>query len=283
LLSPAPFLTLWPETAGKAARLINHTENHSFLVDGRYVLRVHPPSRSRDAIDDELRWLSALRRDTDLVLPEQLRPVGMANGQSAVLFRYIPGVEPVPGVPLFEQLGRWAATLHLNAGQGPHRPIWDEGLLDADGPWGDWRTMSTELNGLDAHLRARLAAYGKSENRFGLIHADMRLANVLADGDRLALIDFDDCGLGWFMYDFAAAVSFLETDERLPAFRDAWLRGYTAMRPLESGDIDILGTMILLRRMALLAWIGIHADTGLARAHVATFAADTLRLAEALL
>ena len=282
-VSPDKFLPLWPETAGKPAVLVNHTENHSFVVGGEYVLRIHPASRSHAAIADELHWLADLKEATDLVLPSQVGPVRAVGGHAAVLFRYIPGCEPEPGVALYEHIGRWAATLHLNAGQGPHRPIWDERLLDVDGPWGDWRVVHRGLGELDAELRRRLMRYGKSEDRFGLIHADMRLANVLDDNGRLALIDFDDCGLGWYMYDFAASVSFLETDPRLPDFRDAWVRGYTAMRPLTGDDIAVLDTMILLRRMALLAWMGVHADTGLARTHAPGFVAGTLRLAERLL
>jgi len=283
MISPEPFLLLWPETAGKRARLINHSENHSFLVDGRFVLRVHPPTRSREAIADELRWIGELRATTDIVLPEHIGPVRDVDGSPAVLFRYLPGDEPEPTEPLFGTLGRWAATLHLHAGQGPHRPVWDEHLLDAAGPWGDWRAMGSDLDAIDGELRARLAAYGKSPDRFGLIHADMRLANILADGDRLALIDFDDCGIGWFMYDFGAAVSFLDTEPRFPAFADAWLTGYTAVRPLSAPDIAVLPVMVLLRRMALLAWMGEHADTLLAHIYAPGFATDTLKLADILL
>ena len=42
------------------------------------------------------------------------------------------------------------------------------------------------------------------------------------------------------------------------------------------GRID---TLILLRRMALLAWIGSHADTDLAKAHADRFATDTAEMA----
>jgi Ser/Thr protein kinase RdoA (MazF antagonist) len=283
MISPEPFLPLWPETAGRRARLINHTENHTFLVDGGHVLRVHPPSRSRDAIADELRWIGELRAATGITMPEQVGPVHQVDGSPAVLFRLLPGHEPEPSEAVFLALGRWAATLHNHAGQGPHRPVWDERLLDADGPWGDWRAMGTGLGAVDAELRRRLASYGKSPDRFGLIHADMRLANVLDDHGRYALIDFDDCGIGWFMYDFGSAVSFLDTNPDFPAFADAWLTGYTTVRRLAAEDIAILPTMVLLRRMALVAWIGRHLDTDLGQEHAPRFALDTLRLADQLL
>src|SRR5260221_13336109 len=75
-------------------------------------------------------------------------------------------------------------------------------------------------------MRQRLASYGRGEDRFGMIHADVRLANLLADGDDIQVIDFDDCGFGWFMFDLATAVSFMEHDPRVPELCDAWVRGY---------------------------------------------------------
>ena len=109
----------------------------------------------------------------------------------------------------------------------------------------------------------------------------MRLANLLVDGDRVTLIDFDDCGFGWFMYDLAASLSFIETSPQLASLKAGWIAGYEAVRPLSSDDLRIVDAMILLRRMALLAWIGSHAETGLARQHAGRFAVDTAALAEA--
>ena len=51
------------------------------------------------------------------------------------------------------------------------------------------------LGRLAAALRARLAAFGTGPARYGLIHADIRLANLLVDDGRVSVIDFDDCGL----------------------------------------------------------------------------------------
>jgi len=128
-------------------------------------------------------------------------------------------------------------------------------------------------------VRERLAAYGRGKDSYGLIHADMRLANLLIDGGRTRLIDFDDCGFGWFMYDFAAGISFMEDDPRVPALRAAWLEGYRAVRPLSAADEVEIDSFIMLRRMALLAWIGSHAGTELARSQAPHFASVSARLA----
>jgi Ser/Thr protein kinase RdoA (MazF antagonist) len=303
------WLDRWAETAGGRAVLVNLSENHTFRIDGpggRFFLRVHRPGyQSAAAIESELAWVTALRAETSLPVPLPLRgrdghlvqqlSMGGLAPRYAVLFAAVPGREPRPAddlAALFETLGRYAATAHRHAEifrppAGFVRPRWNAGaILDAGGPWGDWRSaphvegrVGGVLAELDRALRAALAAYGEKPDRFGLIHADMRLANLLVEGERVTLIDFDDCGFGWFMYDFAAAVSFHEDDPQAGEWRTRWLAGYEAVRPLVPADRAVLEAMVLLRRMALLAWIGSHHETELARAHADDFAARTARLA----
>jgi Ser/Thr protein kinase RdoA (MazF antagonist) len=303
-------LDLWAETAGGIATLVNLSENHTFRIEaphGRFFLRVHRPGyQSAVAIESELAWLKALRAETTLPVPRPLvgrngcvlqhLPVGEADHRHGVLFAAAPGQQPTPSddlSALFEALGRYVAVAHRQVEnfvrpQDFVRPRWDAAaILDPDGLWGDWRTaprieggVATILERLDAALRADLAAYGDEPDRFGLIHADMRLANLLVDGDRVTLIDFDDCGFGWFMYDFAAALSFHEDDSRAADWRARWLAGYQVVRPLRPADRAILDCMVLLRRMALLAWIGSHRETELAQAHAEQFAGGTVALAE---
>lgn len=301
----SPWLDLWSGTTRGTPRLINLSENATHLVEGgaagRVVLRLHRPGyQARSAIESELAWLAALRRDTTIPLPE---PLPGRDGQLVqqldaarfgVLFAYLPGREPSAADDLgdlFAVLGRYAALAHAQSRNyvpppGFARQLWSAGaVLDADGLWGDWRAapgvvpFRPVLDALDRRLRADLAAYGTGPDRFGLVHADMRLANLLVDGQRVALIDFDDCGFCWFMYDFAAAISFHEDDPRVPDWRARWIAGYGEVSPLADADIAILDTMVLLRRMALLAWIGSHAETPLARAHAADFARVTASLA----
>lgn len=299
-----PWLSLWDETPGGRATLINLSENHTFRVDcpdgSRHILRLHRPGyQSRAAIESELAWVAALR-GAGLSVPRALagrdgNRVQRVDDRFAVLFAFEDGREPRPNgqlAPLFKAVGRSAAIAHrhVESWERPAdfvRPAWTaENLLGPDGLWGDWRQaphvegpVRETLDRLDDRLRSRLAAYGTAADRFGLIHADMRLANLLVDGDAVTLIDFDDCGFGWFMYDLAAGLSFIETNPHLPELKRSWIEGYTTIRPLSQADLSMIDAMILLRRMALLAWIGSHAETELARQHRDGFAADTARLA----
>tara|TARA_R110002020_G_scaffold18686_28_gene64925 strand:+ start:1786 stop:2757 length:972 start_codon:yes stop_codon:yes gene_type:complete len=307
----APALALWPRLQGGSATLVNHSENHTFRIDMPdqrcFMLRIHRSGyQSVQSIESELAWLQALRQDTGLPVPEAiaggdgclLQDFRALDGSArqAVLFHHIAGREPTLNddlVGVFHTLGGYAATLHQHAA-GWNRPAgfirqsWQAStILDADGPWGDWRVAPgvneknrLVLDRLDATLWLRLADYGLSPDRYGLIHADMRLGNLLLDGKRLSLIDFDDCGFCWFTYDFAAAISFHETNPVIPALKAAWLEGYQAVRPLDKADMSAIDAMVMLRRMALLAWIGSHAETSLAQQQAPGFADGTAMLAE---
>lgn len=305
-----PALSCWAEVDGGNARLINHSENHTFLIEtpgqGRFTLRLHRAGyQSIPSIESELAWLMALRRDTALAVAEPvpgrdgrlLQSVETSHGPGlAVLFRFVDGAEPQPDDQLdelFVTLGRYAATMHnhVTTWQRPaafERQVWQATtILDTDGLWGDWRMAPgvipanrAVLDRLESALWQRLSAYGTGEDRYGLIHADMRLGNLLVDGPQVTLIDFDDCGFCWFAYDFAAAISFHETSPAIPALRAAWLKGYQPVRPLTAEDVAAIDSMVMLRRMALLAWIGSHAETGLAQQHMNGFAEGTAKLAE---
>ncbi|GAA1800193.1 phosphotransferase [Planosporangium flavigriseum] len=289
-------------------RLLNLSENGTFLVqeaDRRAVLRVHRDGyHSRQAIESELNWLEALRSEAGVRTPETLRAVDgrrvvdLRVGdryRHGVLFEWLPGVEPPTDdlVTQFEVLGGITARMHLHT-RSWRRPAdftrfsWDdETTLGATPHWGRWqdgmaigaaeqRILSAAA---DLVLR-RLAAFGKGPDRFGLVHADMRLANLLLDGDQVYVIDFDDCGFSWYLYDLATAVSFIEDDPRVPEWTDAWVRGYRRVCDLSSADEQEIGTFIMLRRLLLVAWIGSHSTTDLAQEMGAEFTRVSCDLAE---
>ncbi|MBF0678943.1 MAG: phosphotransferase [Devosia sp.] len=308
-----PAFSLWPQLAGhvRDAHLVNHSENETFRIDcdggEPFMLRVHRPEYQTEiSINSELAWLAALRRDTDLPISE---PVAGRDGallqnfetpageqRRGVLFRFIAGREPGPDedlVPLFRTLGTYAARMHLHVMSwtppaGFERQVWNAAtILDVDGLWGDWRVtpgvdarVREVLDRLCVDLAQRLADYGTGADRYGLIHADMRLGNLLVEGSHISLIDFDDSGFCWFAYDFAAAVSFHETQANIPALKAAWVEGYQSVRALSGEDIAMLDAMVMLRRMALLAWIGSHAETNLAQTHMDGYAEGSADLAE---
>ena len=131
-----------------------------------------------------------------------------------------------------------------------------------------------------AKIGERLAAYGAGPDRFGLIHCDLRLANLLIDGPKVKVIDFDDCGFSWFMYDAATPVSFYEHEPQVPDLIEAWVEGYRRVRPLSQADEAEIPTFVMLRRLLLVAWIGSHAETDLARSMGLAYTEGTIGLCD---
>ncbi len=303
-------LPLWPVPPGARARLINVSENATYLVetDGfRSILRIHRPDyHSRRGIEQELAWSQALAADDMVHTPPPIPGVngalvqeghveGLPETRFMVMFAFAEGRQPDENEDLagpFERLGAIAARTHLHS-QAWRKPeplvrlVWDaDAVFGPRANWGDWRDapnvtpeIREVLEGAEALICRRLAAFGKGADRYGLIHADMRLANLLIDGAHTTLIDFDDCGLGWFLYDFATGVSFMEDHPQVPALRRAWVRGYRTVRALSAEDEHEIDTFVMLRRMALLAWIGSHIEAPEPQAMAPHFAANTAKLA----
>ena len=274
-----------------ALKLLNVSENATYQVtsgDGqRSIMRIHRPNyHTPQAIESELDWVSSLRNDQLVLTPAILpatdgRRVVTATDESgeqrnAVMFEFMKGVEPSEDrlVQDFHNLGQITARLHQHARQwkrpsGFTRMTWNyETALGPNGHWGSWRDglamgpSELEILGrLSETLGKRLAAFGSGPDRFGLVHADMRLANLLVDGSDVTVIDFDDCGLGWFMYDLGSSVSFIEDHPLIPAMTDSWVNGYRTVADLSKEEEHELPTFIMFRRLLLVAWVGSHQDT----------------------
>ncbi|MGO8960893.1 MAG: phosphotransferase [Streptosporangiaceae bacterium] len=293
-----------------ALSLLSLSENATYRVDdpedGRIaVLRVHRTGyHEPGAIASELAWLQALRRDEGLGTPavyqatdgREVVDIRLSNlTRQTVLFELLPGAEPESGqlAMQFETLGEICARMHKHARSWAKpasfvRFSWDfDSCVGPTGRWGKWQDgigvgreeLSVLGRAADLMMR-RLQRFGTGPDRFGLIHADMRLANLLVHGPDIQVIDFDDCGFGWFMFDIGASLSFIEHDPRVPELVDAWLRGYRRVVPLPEADAAEIPTFVLLRRLQLVAWVGSHKFADAARELGAEFTAGACELAE---
>lgn len=306
-------LPLWGMGDGTDLRLLTISENATYLATdkatgARTVFRVHRPDyHTRDEIVSELAWIESLRATGDLAIPA---PIPKLDGtliadidddghtRHVVAFEFVAGTEPPDGNLLswYRELGAIHARLHAHSiawakPPGFTRFTWDFETTIGDTPhWGDWRkgpgltaeTTAIVQQAVDI-IRERLSAYGKDNARYGLIHADLRLANLLVDGDRLTLIDFDDCGMSWYLYDFATAISFIEIDPRVPELLAAWKEGYRSVRPLSEEEAAIIPTFIMMRRIQLTAWIASHAETPTAQSMGEPYVAGTVEMARRFL
>jgi Ser/Thr protein kinase RdoA (MazF antagonist) len=294
--------------------LLTVSENATFRAQDAasrrdMVFRVHRPGyHTREEIAAELAWLAAL--DSDGVVAT-LTPIAQTHGEliadiddagtirHVVAFEFLPGKEPDEASGLagwFRELGAVSARLHAHSRAwtpppGFIRKTWNFRTTLGDTPlWGDWREglgLTPQdrpvLEAVAETLRRRLADYGEDAEKFGLVHADLRLANLIIDGERLSVIDFDDCGFSWYLYDFAAAISFLEHEPYIPDLLSAWIAGYRTVAPLSDADAAMIPTFIMLRRMLLTAWIASHSETPTAQQMGEAYTRGTVALGRAYL
>ncbi|WP_027094664.1 phosphotransferase enzyme family protein [Cohnella thermotolerans] len=306
---------LYPLPSSSRVRLLNYSENATYLVEHggsgeKTILRVNRPGyHSKEELDAELVWMQAIRREGTVAVPE---PIAGSNGEFVqairlegggakiyycVMFSFLSGSAPDEEdeegmVVQFEKLGMVTALLHEHsrekmASLALKRPEWVyDNMLGANPTWGRWQdglhiTPERErlFQRVSEIVERRLERFGRSKDRFGLIHADLRLANLLVEGDRIRVIDFDDCGYSWFLYDLASALSFIEHKPYVEELIAAWLRGYERIRPVTEEEKQEIPTFIMLRRLILVAWIGSHPESDTSLRVGASFTGQTERLA----
>ena len=304
---------LYPISASHRAELIRYGENTTYRVSAgtrMLALRLARPGyQSHASIDSEIAWMTALRAhgiDTPIALAGsngefvQRVPLPGGGAQCAVAFEWVEG-EPLPQVKALDpwrRLGRIMAEVHEQERGWPRppgftRPAWDLEALVGESPrWGTpvpdgvWSEEDRDaiLVARDA-VRERLERLGTDRSRFGLIHADLGFENVLVQArGNTVLIDFDDCGPSWYLYELASALYPLEGTAGFEARRDELIAGYREVSPLSEDEAAELPTFLMCRRLASLGWMFSRADTAHAQRQrprrLATTPAAVRRFAE---
>lgn len=303
----------WGTVAG-APQLIKNRENIVFEVrfaDGRHAaLRLHRPGyQSRAGIESELGWMAALAArgfPAPRPLPRGDGGWTLDGARVASCVEWLAGAPvgaaelPLAGdaatqVALFGRIGRLIGRLHRMTDDGAapagfDRPRWDaEGLLGARPLWGRfWENpaFTATERGLIQAARdhaARLLADGRVTGAgIGPIHADVLRENLLRRrGGSLSLIDFDDCGIGYRLYDLATAVVQSLEEPNLPLFPPALIQGYRRERVLDDADAAGLPLFVMLRTFASAGWIATRAAANDPRQRF--YAARALRMARLVL
>jgi Ser/Thr protein kinase RdoA (MazF antagonist) len=287
------------------------TENWTYRIEADsaapVVLRIYRPGgRSPTEIMSELAWMGAIQANSATLVPGVIPTTGgsqvlelirdtPADPCYCVMFSCAPGCEPAEDeLPAwFPQLGAITARLHQHARSWAQpswfrRPRWDVSTTLGDRPhWGPWQSSVTDaeelrqLERLAEVVTARLRRFGEGAERFGLVHADLRLANLLVDGDRITVIDFEDCGLSWYLYDLACALTFNEGRADVRELIALWVDGYRQVEHLSADDEKEIDTFLMLRRLMLTAYAGLRHDTELAAEMRANgYNAETCAIAE---
>lgn len=249
---------------GGTAELVSIRENVIFdvtLTAGRRVaMRLHRRGyRSRTAIEAELAWCAALAQ-SGFPAPA---PIACINGRmtARVADTIVSCVAWIDGAPVevpdFAQIGAMIARLH--SAPQPDLPMrWDiNALLGPTPAWGRfWKNpeFSAEDHAMiDAASNIARARITDRDYETGAIHGDLLRENILQNERGLALIDFDDCGEGFYLYDLSTALIQSFEAEDFDARRDALIAGYQTVRPLAYAQD--LALFVMLRAFASAGWI----------------------------
>ncbi len=280
--------------------LIHHRENAVFRIedpaDGSlWAMRVHRDGyRTAEEIRSELRWMDALR-DAGVPTPrarpgidgdplQLVTPPGGAAPLQVDVLVWIDGRSLAMGGEGCEErevhrlVGRTSALIQQHGRtwtppRGFSRPVWDvDALIGPRALWGDYADLAlltadqlALMHRAADRLRRRLDAFGRAPDRFGLTHGDLMPDNVLV-ADRVPyVIDFDDAGYGWYLYDLATLLADKVVDSAFAAVRDAWVEGYRTVAPLPEEHLAELDALVMARLLLGLGWMHTRRETAMAR------------------
>ncbi len=257
----------------------------------RHILRVNWPERKpREVIDGEMQWMSALRR-AGLPVPSVIRmplPVMVDGAPEMIctLTEFLDGAEAAAAdyTPTHAAaVGRAAARIHAAAASGLTRPRLDyEGLFGANSPYASDSEGEAlliphraTLDGVTARVQGVFDRLDALSGQFGMIHGDLKPDNLLfAAPDAPRVLDFDDCGYGYTLYDLAPLLLFLKPNPAYDELKAALWEGYTALRRLADGLYGELETLVAGRFVASCRWVAAHREHPAYRGKVESILAE---------
>jgi Ser/Thr protein kinase RdoA (MazF antagonist) len=254
--------------------LTAHAYNTTFRVDTadgtRYAVRVGTNSHStRENVAAQQAWQRAIAVDTDVLLAE---PLMTSDGGWCVELpheaferpllvtaaSWLEGPDVVQlDVPVVRALGRTMARLHEHARGWPlpagaalprfDTPLFgDEDLLDSAPA-----LSAVDLEVLDRAREVASRAFASLYDGAPVrpLHADLHGGNLKWQDSRLAVFDFDDCGLGLPALDLAITTFYLRGED--PALEAALTAGYADVAPLPDVDPAHFEAMVAARQLLL--------------------------------
>lgn len=272
---------------------INHGENTTFRVQAatgqNYLLRIHRDQyHTKSAIIEELAWLDHLAKK-GLSVPKPVLSIKRnrvetvhvpdVGSRNCSVLEWLDGrflEKSIKPSHMF-QVGQLIADLQNNNPQGPvkSRHYWSaDGLVGAHPKFGSIDRLSAiskrEQNSLIKARRSVLKKLKQFEKKFpkklGLIHADLHFGNIVLVNKKIAAIDFDDCGYGFFAYDlvipFLSVQNYLgkKSKHMIPDYKNALLDGYRSKRKWDQYDDEIFSYLVTARKLLMLGWLNSRSD-----------------------
>jgi Ser/Thr protein kinase RdoA (MazF antagonist) len=252
----------------RTSELPGLTTTEDLFEKDQYLLKIHEPGyQEPEALELELIWLDAMRREVNLPVQE---PIAALNGK-LLLPVHMEGVEGTRHCSLlrwikghsikkrfcphhFRAQGKLMARMHEFSRQWQppadltkRRYDW-KGLFQEDASSG---MTNADAFGLLApverkafsfvaeRLREVMNDWGQDRDVFGLIHGDLGVdANLLFWHGEPRVIDFDDSGVGYWIFDLAVALDACRDTLDFDRYKEALLNGYTEIRSLPEKQVE---------------------------------------------
>ena len=90
--------------------------------------------------------------------------------------------------------------------------------------------------------------------QFGLIHGDFWAGNLLINQQEIGVIDFADCGFGYWIYDLARFLNDYIYERDFLLYLDKLLYGYNQIRPFPEAQLPHIKTFIAAQYAAYGLW-----------------------------
>ena len=281
-------------------RLINSGFNATFRVDTttgeKFALRININSHRTPAnVRAEVSWTEALSQEENLTVARpqttlqgeligEVKSEHFATPRPVVLYSWLGGHDVSEAETPEKVRAAGAAMAHLHE----HTRQWSlparASAPRLDSPlWGAVDRLDEQHLPLPqadiAFLRSMLERSTTVINRVWrgnegqLIHADLHTGNMKWSRGRLAILDFDDCGVGLPVQDLAVATYYLRDNEE---YESALREGYGSVTALPSVTTDEFEWLVAHRNVVLLTevagWV-----TAEFKAMLPKYAAATVR------
>jgi Ser/Thr protein kinase RdoA (MazF antagonist) len=269
-------------------RLLSNDMNGIFRVDiaggEKAVLRISVPGdggHSLEAINSEMVWLAALRREMDLKVPRPfatrdgalvstIQVSGVPEARHCVVFSWVNGVDLAdrPSRENWYKLGEFASHLHDHglAFQPPEDfsinrydkvfPFQEPVVIFDDA----YRHILTPgrreifQQAVD-RVQAALDRLNAGPDGMGVIHGDLHQWNTRVYRGQISALDFEDLMWGYPVQDIAVTFYYIREHDAYQVFRDAFKQGYTSRRVWPEGYPGEIDTFIAGRVLVLANYI----------------------------
>jgi Ser/Thr protein kinase RdoA (MazF antagonist) len=270
------------------SRLTHLASRHNdvFRVDTssgeRFVLRIQNHLMTDAQARSQVEWLETLVKESDVVVPAPRRTAaGRAftyvkaddGDRRAVLLRWIPGRPAhTRGDAVYRAGARMIARLHKHAETFRQPSGFSCRRLDGDWLFGSrffvrgasakqhLKASERKISAIaERFVRDAMDNLGHTKRRFGVIHSDLNLDNIIFHRGRPSPIDFDEFGKGWYVCDLAELIRTSISPDNWRQRKKLAISGYTEERALDDAELEAFNASIVATFVQYLNWAFIHA------------------------